>query len=115
MEFGGREWHGGKKRNFIKYRGTEDVIWWEHKAVAGYGFKEKMIFQWRLKRGGELGQIRGVTRDEKKKSTAIEKYAGGARRLTWKLTQYVRSGSGRSSLVLPPTSYLQPVFFGVKY
>lgn len=27
LEFGGREWHGEEKRNFIKYTGIEDVIW----------------------------------------------------------------------------------------
>lgn len=36
---------------------------------------------------------------------AIEKYAGGARRLTWKLTQYVTSGSSSSSPIPPLTSY----------
>lgn len=46
---------------------------------------------------------------------AIEKYAGGAGRLTWKLTQYMRSGRGGSSPIPSPTSYRQPIFFGVKY
>lgn len=36
---------------------------------------------------------------------AVEKYAGGARRLTWKLTQYVMSGRSSSSSLLPLTSY----------
>lgn len=39
---------------------------------------------------------------------AIEKYAGGARRLTWKLTQYMRGGLVVLPLILlPPPVYSQ--------
>lgn len=78
-----------------------DVVGAQRRQWSGKSLKRK----WFSVETQKMSRIMTKGLIGKEKNIAIEKYAGGARRLTWKLTQYVASRSESSSLIPSLTSY----------